>query len=144
MAPNLPSEWEKYNLVFTLERATWGNSSNLSTVSSPVLFICWPLYILEEVIVAIPIPSPINRITFLALLVLNFTLSCWSRLSLAILYHSDVPEKVKKKQHYMGRVVIPFNGYNTFLWRHAIVFEQWIIFKNLQFILLFLYIWTTI
>ena len=50
----------------TFEIATFGNVSQLRTVSSPGLPWVWPLRILPAVTEEGPIPSPIYRMTFLA------------------------------------------------------------------------------
>ena len=59
------SRWP-HRQYLTFDKATWGNASQLNTVSSPVLPSSWPLNILAAVTVDIPIPSPNMMIVFLA------------------------------------------------------------------------------
>lgn len=56
----------RYNCL-TFVRATCGNFSNVRYPSSPVCPCSCPLKIREAVIVDIPMPSPMNRMTFFAI-----------------------------------------------------------------------------
>ena len=62
----------------TLDSARLGNFSKDSRFSSPDFPYFWPAYILPAVTVDTPMPSPRNRITFFATLVLRlmFSASC--------------------------------------------------------------------
>ena len=60
------------NPVTSVLREIMLNSSKFSSPSWP---FNWPLRILAAVTVDIPIPSPMNRMTFLALFVLRFRLA---------------------------------------------------------------------
>ena len=59
-------------LVLTLDIPENGNSSKENFVFSPALPACCPLYILDAVTVENPIPSPRNRMVFLAFPVFRF------------------------------------------------------------------------
>ena len=75
----------KHHLL-TLDRPTFGKVSKDSLSSSPVLLFNCPLRILAAVTVDTPIPSPRNKITFLATAILG--LFCLARFnsSRAILF----------------------------------------------------------
>ena len=62
----------------TLDRPRLGNFSKDNRFSSPDFPCFWPAYILPPVTVDTPMPSPRNRITFFATLVLHlrFSASC--------------------------------------------------------------------
>lgn len=73
--------------AYVFARAVHGNSSQLSTVSSPCLPLDWPTRKRVAVMVEMPIPSPRNKMALLAVLVFGLSLRLSSMSLTPSIYH---------------------------------------------------------
>ena len=116
-----------YRSVSTLERPTYGKRSKARLDSSPGnwLFFC-ALYILPAVTVVTPIPSPRNRMTFLATFSFRGDFTASSSVSWAVLNQSfchDAEHKMNEAYISMASVkslsTSTINAHETVHWALA-------------------------